>query len=416
MWKRILVSVLLGLMPVSTTYAAEHTVMEQYMGELRALVSYLERELNMLPKATLSAEEMRAVIANASAWLVRSQEESGHFRYEYAPYEDTYLDDDNIVRQAGALFELGEIIRHDKKDVLELGPTIASSIEYFEELSRADTYNDIDFRCIVRYEGSDTCKLGATALALIGIMSYVEAYPEMHSEYEELIADYIAFIKAAKIEGTNEGFRNKHEIGEDSQSEAESSFSNGEALLALARYYRYYKEDIEVAELAQSTFSYLTSTEYDSPLYLWMMAALKDMQVLWPNALYAPYASDYTNWRITDRSRFRDTKNNYCALAEGITSAYSVLKDTMSTPERAALRREIDFWNNKNLQLQIGDQDMVRYVRRGDTLERQVIRNMNVAHGGFLTADNKLTQRIDFTQHCISAYLQVLTDIEGKTL
>jgi len=413
MWKRIVVMVLLALIPVSNASATQDTVTERYISELRALLSYLERELNVVSTESLSADAMRQVIAEGSAWLSRAQEANGHFRYEYAPYEDRYLDDDNIVRQAGALYQLGEIIRHDTNDTLGLVTTIESAIEYFRDLSMKDTYKGTEFRCIIRFEGNDTCKLGATSLALIGMLSYVEAYPEKLDEYAVLIADYIAYIKASKIEG--EGFRNKHILGNEFQSEKESSFSNGEALLALTRYYQY-DQDPEVAKLALDTFSYLETTSFDSPLYLWVMAALKDMRMIWPSNAYNPYASAYTNWRIADRSRFRDTRNNYCALAEGIVSAYSVLKHTMKEPEREALRREIDFWNNKHLRLYIGEDDAVRYVWKDHELQRYEIKDMDTAHGGFLTSDTVLTQRIDFTQHCLNAYLQVLTDIAGEEL
>lgn len=38
---------------------------------------------------------------------------------------------------------------------------------------------------------------------------------------------------------------------------------------------------------------------------------------------------------------------------------------------------------------------------------------MEQALGGFLTGENELTQRIDFTQHCVSAYLQKRVDMDG---
>ena len=408
--RKFLCSLVILLLPLTTAHAAN---LSDELDTLAAKVAYVERVLGFVERASLSHDEIYDIITRGTAWLTNAQEENGHFRYEYLPYDDTYVDDDNSVRQAGALFQLSEILRHDIDATLTLRPTIERAIQYLESISVEDTYDAHTFRCVHAVGREDQCKLGATSLALIGILSYVEVYPEARNEYEDLIGDYLSYLKASRIEG--KGFRNKHNVVSELQSYKESSFSNGEVLLALVRYYQY-NEDEEVKQLAQDLYQYLRSTEFDTPLYLWIMAALRDMQTLWPNPDYAVYAKEYTTWRVDGVSMRKGTKHNYCAYAEGVVSAYSVLEETLPASDREALRAEIDFWNQKNARLQITDRDQLRYTLVDDSLTLLELPHMEYAHGGFLTGENELSLRIDFTQHCLSAYLQTLTDIDKVSL
>lgn len=61
-------------------------------------------------------------------------------------------------------------------------------------------------------------------------------------------------------------------------------------------------------------------------------------------------------------------------------------------------------------------EDSFRVVSHDGKLELLRVVNPAVARGGFLAGETELTQRIDFTQHCISAYLQKLVDIDKQLL
>lgn len=411
--QKVFLGLLFAALATPGVASAASESLETQLHKLGALVSFLERELNYVDPTLLSAEEMRDIAIDGTRFLQNAQEENGHFAYEYAPYEDHYLPGDNIVRQAGALFQLGEVAWRDSDSSLDVGATIKSAIEYFENLSRKDSVDDTDVRCVVEDEDSRRCKLGATALALVGVLGYVEANPDEAEEYDALIDDYASYILASqKDEG---GFRYIHRVGSDSQSDRESSFSNGEALLALVRYYQYEPKE-EFKEAAQSAYDYLEAQEFDTASYLWVMAALKDMQTLWPDERYAAYARSFTDWRVAGVARNKYTKHNYCAYTEGVVSAYSVLEDTSTPAQRQSLRGEIDFWNTKNSTLQIKDAERYRYRLEDGKLQLLEIPDISQARGGFLTGQDALTQRIDFTQHCISAYLQVLVDIDRQRL
>ncbi|MDC1205575.1 hypothetical protein N8083_01880 [Candidatus Pacebacteria bacterium] len=409
--KTFVLSILIFLVP-TIGYAA--TEKEQSLRtQIEALSTYVEQILQTSNPQPLTAREMRILINNGAAFLQNAQEEDGHFGYEYAPYADHYMHGDNIVRQAGALYELGELVRKDVNRTLDLIDTIEASIMYFENLSREDTFLGYTFRCVVENQESTKCKLGATSLALTGILSYVDAYPEKEDNYKALIEDYTQYILGAKkFEG---GFRNVHNIGNIGQPRAESSFSNGEAMLALVRSYQY-EESVKTKFFISHAFAHIKEQEFDSGLYLWAMATLKDANQLWPNPEYVVYAKDFTQWRIKRVGRHRNTHKNYCAYVEGVASAYSVLAASSTDQELLSLRTEIDFWNTKNSLLQINDDDEFRFFLDEGRLMFRTIEDINQAKGGFLTSGEVLTERIDFTQHCISSYLQTLVDIDEETL
>lgn len=372
----------------------------------------LEPQRSTFIKEPLSASDLRAIIKDGVMWFKNAQEANGHFGYEYLPYEDRYLNDDHIVRQAGALYALGEVASRDEENTLELKETLTKTIDFFEDLSVEGDAEGKSFRCIANSNINHHCQLGATALALTGLIETVNRYPETLSKYQALIEEYTNYLLAMKKEDA--GFRGFYIPGSE-LTEKESSFSNGEAVLALARAYQFSPND-EIKKVIDDSFEYFTRTEFDFPLYLWIMAALKDMQLLWNKDEYIAYAKSYTDWRFNGMRYRKNTVHNFCAYTEGIVSAYSVLENSLSEEEKQEILDEINFWLTKSKSLQLDEDDMHKIVQGEQGLRFGVIKNREKAFGGFLTGETNLTQRIDFTQHCLNSYLQKLVDIDRETL
>lgn len=414
---KIIASVLLGLVVsgavlLGSTPAQASTTTAEAQLQLDAIAEYLDRFSGPSTHAVLTPQEMQTIIDDGINWFIAAQEETGHFAYEYRPYNNEYVDDDNVVRQAGALFQLGELARHDSGYAQRLQDTIQQAIAYLESISREDDSEGKQMRCIVDQDRSNRCKLGATSLALIGMLGYIEAFPEEQVRYEELIEDYISYIKLAKK--ADGGFYYYYYIESGFDNEHESSFSNGEALLALVRYYQYNPTEA-VRLIIDAAYTQLIQEPFDSGMYLWMMAALKDMQRLWPDPARAEYTKSYTDWRLASIQRLRNTDKNMCAYAEGLASAYSVL-DPKDVAYRDLVREEINHWNSRNATLQIDQAKPYRVVAGESGVRLERLNNLSLAHGGFLTGARDLTQRIDFTQHCLSAYLQTVYDIENRSV
>ena len=371
-----------------------------------------KNEINNITLEPLTSEEINEIIEVGVNWLKQSQEPNGHFRYEYSPLADSYSKQDLMVRQTGALYVLGEILKKDKENKYELKDTIIKAIDYFEENSKSGEMNDYEFRCVLR--NTHMCSLGGTSLTLIGILDLVEVYPELKNEYNGLITDYLNHLLAMKK--PKQGFRGFYYLN-GSPSETESHFSNGEAFLALVKYYKYNPTD-EVKIVIDDSFDYF-ETKYgevhDYNFYLWGMGAIKDLSSVEPTDKYHNFVKAYTDWRISAYKNRRATLGNKCAYIEGVISAYSVIEPNLTEEEKEYYLEEINFWLTKSRGLQANSSGFLNLKYGNKTYDLKVLKPEK-AQGGFLTALNNPYQRIDFTQHCISSYLQKLTDIDNKSL
>jgi hypothetical protein len=395
--------------PAAQVHAAT-APLETQLAELREYVARMVDARNATP---LTDDELRKVIAEGTKWLTNAQQSSGRFRYEFRPYEDTYTTDDNIVRQAGALFALTEVLKHDADDPLNLSGSAEDSIDHFDRISKEGEYNGTKFRCVTQNGASTRCELGATALVLTSILGYIEHAPEKTSRYQKQIDDYRAFILAMQKE--NGGFQNLYLIGRPSQSTAESPFSNGEALLALTRLYNSEKDD-EAKDAIERALAYLVKLPYDTALYLWIMAAMKEIDDIDVRLQNTPYVRDFTLWRIERGASVRSTNRNFCAYTEGVVSALSVLKGRVPDTVYARVLQEAEYGLRKNRPLQLTEADATRAFVNTDGLVLKSFARPLRAVGGFLTGEDEPVERIDFTQHCVNAHLQMLTDVRGKRL
>lgn len=378
--------------------------------KISALQSYIARAYGT--RTPLTNDELKSSIDAGVLWLMNAQESNGHFRYEYLPFEGTYREDDNIVRQTGALYALGEVRRRTDGTAPEIDRAMEKSISFFQSLSHEGSQNGKTFSCIVKNEKSNRCPLGATSLALVGILSYVEVHPGKASTYKKQIEAYASFILAQQKE--NGGFRNLYAL-KGTASEEESPFSNGEALLALVRYYQYHT-DQTVKVAIDKAFDHLKVQPYNGDLHLWIMAALVDMNALWPQEAYKTYARGFTDWRLNSGNRASRNTHNYCPYVEGIASAVILLKDDKKGNYDIYLK-ELESRNRFHHSLQLTSKDAVRVLNEEGKIQFKTLAEpIKPAIGGFLTGDTALTERIDFTQHCISAYVQTLVDIQKQTL
>ncbi len=404
-----IVFALLMISICSTPFSLQaEEVDESLLEQLPAISSYLARTFRQTKE--LTDAELRDSITAGAGWMTKSQEPNGHFRYEYTPYEDTYSTDDNIVRQTGALYILGELFRESQNDSLKLGTPITRAITYFEGLTRHE--EDTAIACIRATEVSSRCQLGATSLALIGLLSYVEEMPAKERTYAELISGYGAFILGQQKE--NGGFRNGYRFGVRTQAEAESPFSNGEALLALVRLY-HFNPSGEVKEAILQAFTYLKAQPFDANLYLWIMAALKDADGILEKDTYTTYVNDFTSWRIDGSKASSGPIRNYCGYAEGLASAVSILQNS-PTVDVTGFKKELHTLNARHVFVQLTERDKVRVLREDGTLILRTLPKPVRALGGFIVSDTEPTQRIDVTQHCLGAYVHTLVDINGEQL
>lgn len=361
----------------------------------------------------LDNQELLKTINAATKWLKQSQEANGHFRYEYMPFLDRYILDDNSVRQAGTVFILSEVMKVDEKNNFELKNTVENGLKYLNENSINANFNNYEFRCVKLNETK--CDLGAVSLVLISYLNLVEKYPELTNKYSDLIQQNLNFILAMKL--PEKGFRGNYYLN-GGQSNTESDFYNGEALLALTNFY-IKNSDPEIKKIIDEAMNYFNdhySEIWNNSFYLWGMAAIKDLYQIDPQEKYFKFTKDYTDWRISGFKEKRDTNRNVCAYLEGIVSAYSIIKTNISETEKVSYLEEINFWLNQSKSLQIKRGDRITTTFNGSKTQKLGLKKPSRAIGGFLSGLNEPVLRIDFTQHCLSSFLQKYADIDKLSL
>jgi len=364
----------------------------------------------------LSDTEIQKVIKDSISWFSAAQTASGRFNYEYAPFWDRYTEDDNMVRQTGVLYILGEILNRDKSDKYSrsIKHLMTDSISYFQDNTAKGEYNGKKFQCLTKDDKK--CTMGGTSLALVGMINLVQKYPELEKDYLPLMTDYASYIVAMRNEG--KGFKeNYYLIGE--QSDTETTFSNGEAFLALVRYDQYKPSDA-IKTLINDSYNYFSDIygkNHDNNFYLWGMAAIKDLNAKNPDKKYFDFVKKYTDERMKPYKNRRQNDSNVGAYIEGITSAYSIMEKSLTEAEKKVYIGEINYWlmKTKDLQIQSDTKLRTKYGTSEDTYYLRV-KNNKKAVGGFLASASEPYQRIDFTQHAVSAYLQKLVDIDGGAL
>lgn len=411
----ILIGILFLVQPFALSAATDVEVPadEILIKQLTAIENYLTRIHPISTHARLSPNDLRDRIKAGSMWLREAQEDTGHFKYEYLPFSDEYTKDDNIVRQAGALYALAEILRRDPTGSYVDEESIVKGITFFREHTITDTYNGSTFQCVTDHKNGTTCALGTTSLVLVALLDYLEVRPEHTASYAHLAKSYAAYVMAMKK--PNAGFQDQHRTRQSIQNSEESSYANGEAILALARYYAWQK-DTDVKGVIDDAYTYLSKSAYDVPLYLWIMSALDEMYTLWPKDEYVTYAKNYTTWRLSTVRFFKESDQNYCAYTEGLASALGILKGNASSAEESVLRDELGFWNTKSSFLQLLPGDEYRVLIDNNGLHFGNLSAPEQALGGFLTSEHELTQRIDYTQHCLGTYVRTLFDVDGEIL
>ncbi len=368
---------------------------------------------NVAVAKELNANDFLKTITASVNWLKNAQEENGHFKYEYMPFMDRYSADDNIVRQAGAMYILGEVLIRDGNNKFDLKNNIEKAMEYFEKNTYQGNFNNYEFRCVL--EIPDQCGTGATSLVLLGLIDLTEKYPDLKNKYQDIMTGYLNFILAMKKE--TKGFRKGYYLNKE-QSDIESDFYNGEALLALSRYYKQ-TNDSTVKNTIDDAFEYFYDfykKEWNNNFYLWGMAAIKELYSLDPQEKYFKFVKEYTNWRIADYKSKRDKINNKCAYLEGVVSAYSILEQNITEEEKTFYMEEINFWLNQSKGLQIKKGDKLKIQLNKKTSKKLKLIKPEKAIGGFLTKTTEPVQRIDYTQHCLSSFLQKYTDIDKQSL
>ncbi len=388
----------------------------------------------LLAALALAAESARAAspapdpAARAAAALMNAQLPSGLFEYDFDFLAGRPSGEDNLVRQAGALFALGEYLvdTGDPRAAAALRAGLDAMVERSVPVGRSRTQGILESLGLFSTpygmgtlerlygslgllytpegegrlvaEGKDYGEIrGATsALALVAELAYFRATQD--PRYAASRRAWLQGILALQV--PRRGFRS------GPTRLYESPYDNGEGWLALAAYHDVVPDDAEAVQGLRTLDDYAIG-EYgaqpDGRFYHWGALASVPRFRSSGDARFARFAADQARWALGAHPPEKMEGENTCSLIEGLAADAAVLIASQSEPELVGRLRErvrLELERDRPLQIRPG-QDR---IEGGEGAELRAPALARYA-GAFLTGARRATTRVDYTQHCLSALL-----------
>lgn len=340
---------------------------------------------------TTSALPQTERIDLAATHLGRMQQSDGFFRYQLDFLTGRWSKDNNIVRQAGAGYALGEYLLAHRNPQTEI--QLQRAIYSYGSSSMVWK----DGKLLTFEDNYKKAKSGATALALISALYYRRSTGDKRFDQ-----DINAWVKGLlSLRNPNGGFSRRP------RKSKESPYSNGEIWLALGTYIQQFPEDRRVLETLNQIDDYFLAHYGDNPdigFFHWgLMAAEKRYQQT-GERLFVDFAVRQTNQYLEEMRPRINPNSNSCYAVEGMAA---VLVMVSEFPEYSELHQRLVARINKemekNLALQITSEQ--KEIELGDG---RVLAAPEIAGnaGAFLNGRQRPQIRVDATQHCLSAMLK----------
>jgi hypothetical protein len=382
--------------------------------------------LALLASLAASAEDDAARIRRAVAHVVAAQQANGLFRYDFDFLAAEPTGGDNIVRQAGALFALGEyLVETGDRSVVE---PIERGLDALAQrslpigtgrvqawLERAGLFGitswqleralasrgwlyarEGDGRVVSGDQSYAGATTGATALALIAELDLHRATGS--DRFAPQRAAWLAGLLALRVPGGG--------IREHPETLHTSPFADGETWLAFALYHDAFPGDAAAAA-ALSELEARAIARYgrdpDRDFYHWGALASAARLSRGDRARLAGFAADQAEFilRVVTPQKVKDETS--CALVEGLASAIAVIRSQPGREEllaRLTERVALELERNRALQIAAGQRRLA--LGGGGELRAPAMADLA---GAFLAGRHTAYTRIDLTQHCISAFL-----------
>ncbi|HYV36039.1 MAG TPA: hypothetical protein VE988_10075 [Gemmataceae bacterium] len=253
---------------------------------------------------------------------------------------------------------------------------------------------------LVSYDRShETAWGGATALALLTELQFYRANHD--GRFASLRRAWLRGLLVL-YDGVG-GFRTLPD------SIDENDLSNGEVWLALAYYTRLFPDDRATAAIVARVDRYLMQNYAARPntiFYSWAMKAAAERHVAVSDPKFVEFIAQQTRTYLDSTRTPSDLGENSCADVEGLAAAYHVLNGVAHPNHNliGRLRQRISSEMTKNLALQIQPhQTRIELGSNTYLISPSVIENA----GAFLAGKHQPYVRIDYTEHCICALVEL---------
>lgn len=341
-------------------------------------------------------------LALGTKFLLAHQKPAGNFDYEYDWRERSFTDDDNETRQAGALWGVSMLYQTYKTP--ELASAVERGLAFFDEHSRESG----KLRCTV-YPGSAVGHSGTIALVALAYIEYLRAAPELTPErrrqHEQRLDQYLEML-VSSVNPSGVWFGDYDFKGCKPRGD-HSSYSDGEALLALAKAAKYLgrRQYVGPVMLAAASGRRINIQEAraadpDSDItkgyYQWSSMAFYEIATSdFPHAEeYTAAVLDLADWVIDVHHILTRNRNTGYAY-EGIIHAFALAKRQGDAARSAKYGCVIDIGMQRLVGWQVGGPTPTRFTNTSSADPQ--------ALGGVQNSAYDAPLRIDVTQHQMHA-------------
>lgn len=339
-------------------------------------------------------------LALGTSYLLAHQRPAGNFDYEYDWRDQSLSPEDNEVRQAGALW--GLTLLYQGKPEPKLAAAIDKGLAFFNENSRVVKGT----RCTT-YPGSANGTTGTVALIALAHIEYLRSPQNMAAEQraglDKALNEYLTLL-----------LRNVHPSGlwygnystKNCKPEGEPSpYSDGEALLALAKAAKYLGHAEVVPTLLagaaagkrlniDEALAQDADSDTTKGFYQWSSMAFYELSTsdIPDTKQYGDVVLRLADWMIDEHHVLTRTRNTGYAF-EGLTHAYALAKQR-NDARTAKYACVIDVGLERLISWQVGGPLPNRYTAHAQD-ERGV--------GGVQNEAFSPELRVDVTQHQMHA-------------
>ena len=311
------------------------------------------------------------------------------------------------VRLMGVTYIWGNIIDSGLDEDKTLLAELKDSLDKI--LENTEIYNPGNSKLrLLTYH--DENKIGSLALLYMGGLSAMHNDPNWKDKNEEKINEILNTI--LWLQKKNGDFAQTITFNtkkSDIESLDGSGYALGESMLALVRASKEYPKREDVQNALKEAALFLKKRGVDTQykgLYLWLMTVAYEAQSapIEPElkAMLEDLAKQY---HLAMRSKlvFYSNKYNTCAHTEGL-ARYILLEGNNESvkEEREVYLKSI----LANMNLQIIGKSKEYILKSNPEIPESAFEN-KYATGAFLDSLQKGGTRIDYTQHCINAFLPI---------
>ncbi len=372
-------------------------------------------------KPKMNRELLTQSLDLGQRYLLANQKPEGNFNYLYDWVTKTMVDDDEQVRQAGALW--GIALCHQFKASDQTRAALDKGLKFFFDVSRAAE----DGSLTIAYPKQKELRMGTVALVALSLVDYLSSdqtlKPEYRDELTKKLDGYLKFM--LKHQKKNGQFPRSIKLTDGKPSAGSSPYFDGESLLCLCKAARQLNRTdlVPAIERAAKTMAEVYTVrawkkDPDSKLtkgfYQWgSMAFTEYYEAKWKDyELYGDVTLALGHWMIHTHKTLKMKRNHAYAL-EGLISAYRIAKARGDKAAMTDLLYVIDRSLYKLTAWQIGSPlaQENKYLREHPTTDPLAVGGvMNAEQAGIKRpGDTQHELRIDVTQHQMHAVTMALT-------